>query len=170
MYCVNHPKVETLLRCNKCGNPICTKCARRTPVGFRCPQCFHAQQAVFYTATPLDYALAVVIGLVLSVLAAAIMRPLGWFFAIFLGPIAGGLIAEAIHRAISGRRGRWMAWVVVGCIVAGALLPLTTPAVATLLFSMTNPIAWVVSAPALLRYFNIVYIVLASITAYARLR
>ena len=31
--CVNHPNKETYLRCNKCGQPICTKCAVGTPVG-----------------------------------------------------------------------------------------------------------------------------------------
>ena len=35
-YCANHPTVETTLRCNKCGKPICAKCAIRTPTGYRC--------------------------------------------------------------------------------------------------------------------------------------
>ena len=35
-YCANHPGVETSLRCNKCGKPICAKCAVRTPTGYRC--------------------------------------------------------------------------------------------------------------------------------------
>ena len=39
MYCVNHPKSETLMRCSKCLEPICPKCAVRTPVGLRCPKC-----------------------------------------------------------------------------------------------------------------------------------
>ena len=33
--CANHPDRETLLRCNKCGKPICISCAVRTPVGYR---------------------------------------------------------------------------------------------------------------------------------------
>ena len=32
-HCKNHPDRETLLRCNKCGEPICTQCAVLTDVG-----------------------------------------------------------------------------------------------------------------------------------------
>ncbi len=39
LYCYRHPQVETTLRCNRCNKPICPKCAQRTPVGFRCPDC-----------------------------------------------------------------------------------------------------------------------------------
>ncbi len=38
-FCVNHPKEATLLRCSKCLNPICMRCAIRTPIGWRCPDC-----------------------------------------------------------------------------------------------------------------------------------
>ena len=36
IFCVNHPRVETGLRCNRCDNPICVRCAKLTPVGYRC--------------------------------------------------------------------------------------------------------------------------------------
>src|SRR5258708_2934845 len=39
MYCYRHPKVETLLRCQKCERPICTDCSRISPVGARCRDC-----------------------------------------------------------------------------------------------------------------------------------
>ncbi len=42
-YCANHPGVETSLRCNKCGKPICAKCAVRTPTGYRCKECVRGQ-------------------------------------------------------------------------------------------------------------------------------
>ena len=45
VYCSYHPNVETGLRCNKCGKPICVKCARRTPVGYRCPDCIRIKRA-----------------------------------------------------------------------------------------------------------------------------
>ena len=50
MYCTNHPDTETLLRCNKCGKPICLKCAVLTEVGYRCKECIREQQNVFYNA------------------------------------------------------------------------------------------------------------------------
>jgi len=121
IFCHFHPSVETALRCNKCGKPICAKCARRTPVGYRCPDCIRSQQATFYSAGWLDYALVVVVGLVASTIGAAIVVSLGIWFAILLGPVAGGIIAEAARWAARRRRGRYMAAIVSGCIVVGAL-------------------------------------------------
>lgn len=155
LYCVNHPNVETRLRCNKCGNPICPRCAVQTPVGFRCPQCVRSQQAIFYTATPLDYGLAVVVGLVISTPAAFILSRVGIFLALILGPLAGGVIAEVVWWVIRRRHGRWM-WLVVGtCIAMGGLLSLILSA---FLFSPTSLLSL------------IIYTVLAIGTAYARLR
>lgn len=172
MYCANHPHVETRLRCNKCGKPICIKCAKRTPVGFRCPECLREQQAVFYAATSLDYGIAVVVALVLAVVAGFIMSHLGWFFAIFLGPVIGGLIAEAVRQAIGKRRGRWMSLIVVICIVAGAVIPLIPAfsSVSAVLPSLSASDFWNVILSTLLSGVNIVYVILAAIAAYARLR
>jgi MFS family permease len=164
-YCTYHPNVETRLRCSKCGNPICPRCAVQTPVGFRCPDCVRVQQAVFYTATPLDYVIATVVGLVISTIAAFIMGRLGIFLAIILGPVAGGAIAEVVRWAIRRRRGRWMWLVVSGCIVAGALVATFYP---FLLFLFTpQPLAYL---PALFQLDLIIYVALAVGTAYARLR
>ena len=164
LHCVNHPNVETRLRCNKCGAPICPRCAVQTPVGFRCPQCVRSQQAVFYTATPLDYIVAAVVGLVASTVAAFIMGQLGIFLALLLGPVAGGVIAEVIRWVTRRRRGRWMWLVVSGCIVAGALVAAFYP----LLFASRALVYLPLSA--LFRLDLIVYAVLAVGTAYARLR
>ncbi len=54
LYCTVHPNVETALRCNRCGRPMCNRCAVRTPVGYRCRECVRGQQQVFYTAQTLD--------------------------------------------------------------------------------------------------------------------
>jgi uncharacterized membrane protein YeaQ/YmgE (transglycosylase-associated protein family) len=170
LYCVNHPKTETWLRCNRCGNPICPKCAVRTPVGFRCKQCIKGQQAVFYSATPLDYLIAVVIGLVASLIAGTIMNRLGWFLALFLGPLVGGIIAEAVRWAIGRRRGRWMWLVVSACIVVGALVgPLFIGAF--LLLTMPQGGSYLLSSlGSLLFRINFIYVALAVGTVYARLR
>jgi len=167
IYCSFHPTVETRLRCNRCGAPICPRCAVQTPVGFRCPQCVRSQQAVFYTATPVDYAIAAVVGLVASVVAAFIMGRVGIFLALFLGPLAGGAIAEAARWATGRRRGRWMWLVVSGCIVVGALVAAFYP-VLFLLFTPRPLISLPLSM--LFRLDLIIYVVLAVGTAYARLR
>ena len=100
------------LRCNKCGEPICVRCAQAHAGWLSLPAVPQSQQAAFYTATcrlhrrrrdqphPGDHR-------------ACFMAFLGWFFAIFLGPIAGGLIAEAVFRACGSRRGRWIGVTVV---------------------------------------------------------
>lgn len=141
-------------------------------MGFRCPECLHEQQAAFYSATSLDYALAAVAGLVLSAIAAYIMSYLGWFFAIFLGPIIGGIIAESMRRVSQKRRGRWMSWVAAACIVLGALLPVIFGILLIRGFlSNLQPsdfLSMVLSL--ILGRVNVVYVVLAAITAYARLR
>lgn len=172
LYCANHPKVQTRLRCNRCGKPICIKCAKRTPVGFRCPECIREQQAVYYSATSFDYILAVVIGLILSVIAGYIMSYLGWFFAIFLGPIIGGIVAEAMRQVTRKRRGRWMPLAAAICIVLGALIPVSLVLFnfISVLPSLNTSVLWETILSLLLNRVNIVYVVLAAITAYARLR
>ena len=54
LVCKRHPNVETLLRCNQCNEPICLKCAVRTPVGYRCQDCIRAQQDKAYNMEPQD--------------------------------------------------------------------------------------------------------------------
>jgi hypothetical protein len=124
LVCINHPQRETTLRCNRCGVPICTQCAVRTPVGFRCTECVRSQQAQFYTAHWYDYVIAGVLSLVLSVPGAVLAGWIGWFFALIMSPFAGGLIGGLVHRAIGRRRGRWIWLTVAVCVVLGALIVL----------------------------------------------
>jgi uncharacterized membrane protein YeaQ/YmgE (transglycosylase-associated protein family) len=157
-YCSFHPNVETRLRCSKCGRPICPRCAVQTPVGFRCPDCVRTQQAVFYTATPLDYVIAAVVGLVASTMAGFIMGRVGIFLALILGGVVGGAIAEAVRWAIGRRRGR----IVVGALVA-AFYPL-------LFFIFAPQSTASLSLSVLFRLDLIIYVALAVGAAYARLR
>ena len=66
LYCVNHPQRETLLRCNRCNNPICIECAVLTPTGYRCKDCIRGQQKTFDTAVPLDFVWAGLIAVALG--------------------------------------------------------------------------------------------------------
>ncbi|RPI57333.1 MAG: tetratricopeptide repeat protein [Chloroflexi bacterium] len=122
LYCANHPNIETMLRCNRCGKPICTRCAKLTPVGYRCRECLGQQQAVFYTGGALDYVLGGGIALVLGGIASALMSTIGaWFFALILGPTVGIGIAEAVRLAVRRRRSRYLATVVAASMVLGAM-------------------------------------------------
>ena len=120
--CANHPNVETMLRCNRCGKPICTRCAVQTPVGYRCKECVGQQQASFYSGGVLDYVIGGVIALVLGGIAGSIMVQLGlWFFALILGPTIGIGIAELVRLAVRRRRSKYL-WLVVGAgLVVGSL-------------------------------------------------
>ena len=121
LYCVNHPTIETYLRCNRCGQPICPKCAVRTEVGYRCRNCINQQQQVFYSEfRTAFYAIAVAVALPLGLVAGWLVPDLGWF-ALFLGPLIGVGIAEAASWAVRRRRGQYMWLVVAGCIVLGGL-------------------------------------------------
>jgi len=126
--CYRHPGIETSLRCNKCGRPICPKCAKRTPVGFRCPDCIREQENKYYTGANSDYIIAAIISLPLSLVAAAvfslILGGIGFFTLIitfFAAPAAGGFIAEAVRWGVKKRRSRYLRHVVVGCLVAGTI-------------------------------------------------
>ena len=119
-FCVNHPQTATSLRCNRCGNPICVKCAVRTPVGYRCKSCVKGQQAAFYTAVPSDYVIAAIITLPLAAIGQFI-GPMLWFFALFAGPIAGGVIADLVWRATGKRRGQYTWLVVAAGLIVGAV-------------------------------------------------
>ncbi len=105
LYCANHPTVETTLRCNRCEKPICARCAVLTPTGYRCKECVRGQQKQFDTATWLDYPLTIVISALLAYIGSQIVPILG-FFTIFLAPIAGVIIAEAIRMVIRKRRSK----------------------------------------------------------------
>ncbi len=115
LYCANHPNVQTLLRCNRCGKPICTRCAVQTPVGYRCKQCVGRQRAVYYTGGASDYLIGGLIAAILGGLASLVISLLGgaWFFGLILGPTVGVGIAEVVRWAVRRRRSQRL-WLAVG--------------------------------------------------------
>lgn len=146
------------------------KCVQRTPVGYRCNECLGIQRAGYYNATPLDNVVAFVVALVLGAVGAVAMSlfNLGLFsiiIAIFVGPVAGGIVSEIIRRIISKRRGRYLALVACSALVLGAVAVLFVPALPFLLRGRPD---------ILLRFVaNIgfwVFLAVAVSTLYARLR
>jgi len=132
LYCYVHPDRETLLRCNRCERPICSQCAVLTPTGYRCKNCVHGQQKVFDTAQSTDFIVAAGIALVLSFLGSLISGVMG-FFTIFIAPIAGVIIAEAVRWAVHRRRSRLLFQTAAGAAALGSL-PLLVLALLPLLF------------------------------------
>lgn len=105
LYCANHPDTPTTLRCNRCEKPICPKCAVLTPTGYRCRECVRGQQKLFETARWYDYVLAALVAGVLAYIGSRIVPRIG-FFTIFLAPIAGVIIAEAVRFVVQRRRSK----------------------------------------------------------------
>lgn len=101
---------------------MCTRCAVRTPVGYRCRECVREQQDTFFNAQMVDYIIAGAISLAISFIAAALIARIGFFLlAFFLAPAAGGIIGRAVFAATRKRRGRYTAIVVGAAVVLGAL-------------------------------------------------
>jgi hypothetical protein len=121
MYCVKHPTTETLLRCSRCLDPICVKCAVRAPVGLHCPKCVRLNRSPLYVLRAQDYFIVLGVGLAVSAIAGALVPRLGLLFSLFLSAPAGGLVAEAILRT-SRKRGRPVQIMAAVCIVLGAAL------------------------------------------------
>jgi len=119
-YCTNHPQVATSLRCNRCEKPICTKCAIRTPIGYRCRECVRGQQKAFDTAQWYDYPLAIILAGGLSFAGSWIVPRLG-FFTLFAGPILGMFISETVRFVVRRRRSRYLYWVAAGAAGLGSL-------------------------------------------------
>ncbi len=177
VYCVNHPNTETLLKCYRCGKPVCTKCVRRTPVGLICRECLSNQQSGFYTATPVDYAIAFIVGSIASVVGGTIAMFIGFFlFEIFYAPFAGGIIAEIIRYAIRRHRGRYMWLVACATVVLGGVVALFGFPLFGAIASGRLDLALFFIPRALGSLFSLgslgflIYLVLAVGTVYARLR
>ncbi len=167
-YCINHPKVETSLHCNRCGRPICAQCAIHVDTGYRCKDCVRGQQKIFNTAQTLDYPLAFVIAGVLGFLGSLVISLVGrlGFFAIiatiFIAPIVGSVIAGGVRLVTQKRRSkRLFQLATLGAALGG--LPLILSAVAAMLltgsgFAYLYPLIW-----------QVLYLVLVPPTVYYRL-
>jgi hypothetical protein len=118
LYCYRHPKSETYVRCGRCDQPICPKCAVQGPVGFRCRQCGLVKSATISSFTPQQLAL----GVAVPIGAGAILGFLGGqvgFYSIFIAFFAGAFIAEAFVRFVGLKRGPIVRTMLYGGLVAG---------------------------------------------------
>ncbi len=123
MRCATHPGVETELTCATCGTAICPDCMVQTPVGMKCRDCGRAPLPAVYRIMPWQLASGMAVAAALGALAAGLVlvSPFG-VFAIFLGPVAGGIIGEAASRAAGWKRGPIMAAAATAACGAGLVL------------------------------------------------
>lgn len=171
-YCAYHPKREANLRCNRCDQPICTECAVLTPTGYRCKECVRSQQKIFDTAKPVDYVLAFVVAVALSYVGSVISSYLG-FFSLFIAPVAGVVIAEAIRWVVRRRRSKALFQLATAGTVLGALPHLVTALFGLIAFSAIGGrqgLGGVAVGGLLGLIWPVAYVFLAASTVYYRLR
>ena len=168
MYCYRHPDVETRLRCNRCGKPICLKCAQLTDVGYRCPDCIRSVQDKYFNAKDSDNLIAFGVAAIITAIAAPVagilFRLFPFFFinliiAVMVGGSAGGVLSQIIRRSVDKRRSRQMQYFALGGIVVGGLVGLF---IASLILGI--PLGVFLSIPML------VFVMLAASSAYQLLR
>ncbi|CUS02846.2 putative Tetratricopeptide TPR_2 repeat protein [Candidatus Promineifilum breve] len=129
LVCYRHPDRPTSLRCYNCNRPICISCANKTPVGYICPECQRDAEDAFFNSRPIDYLVAALVSLPISLLAGYLMtRFAGGMFVFFLliffiSGAVGGFIGRITKRAIGGRRGRYLPALVVAMMVLGVAIP-----------------------------------------------
>jgi hypothetical protein len=121
LFCFRHPERETWIRCGRCDKPICVKCGLMGPVGMRCKDCGRLRNDPLTSFSPTQLALGLGAAIGAGTIGGLIGLQLG-ILAIFIGPFAGGLIGETVLRVTGYKRGPVMQSIVIGGILAGAVL------------------------------------------------
>lgn len=125
--CVNHRDVETRVACSSCGDPICTRCMRQSPVGQKCPGCARLPRSARARGKPVHYVRAIGAGTALAIVGGLVLRQL-------LGAVGFGaillpaLLGFGVGRVVSWGASRQsqqpfpaiaIALAVVGAVIAG---------------------------------------------------
>ncbi|MBV8086516.1 MAG: B-box zinc finger protein [Chloroflexi bacterium] len=121
--CVNHPNVETVVRCSRCEQPICPRCMISTPVGMRCRQCANLHRLPIYElrgrylwqASGAALGLVLVGSLAFNVLLGALGRSLIVAAALYL--IGGWAIASLLSVAANRKRGPVLQALAIGTTI-----------------------------------------------------
>ena len=121
LFCYRHPDRETWLRCGRCDEPICTKCAVQGPVGSRCRQCGVLRNDPLTSFTPRQLVLGTGAAIVAGGVAGFVATYIG-YFSIIVGYFAGRLVADVVTRVIGYKRGPVMLAIIFGSIILGTVL------------------------------------------------
>lgn len=126
MYCVRHPKVETLVRCGKCDRPICTDCMVVGPAGVRCRDCASLRTSPLYQVPADRLLLGVSAGLLVSTACGWLLAAAGGFgfFLFWIGLAYGAAVAETVLRMMRRKRGPKVEAAAGLCTVGGAAIGL----------------------------------------------
>lgn len=122
MKCAAHPKIETNLRCGKCGKPICPKCMVQTPVGARCSDCAKLHKLPTYRVSARYYLRAIGTALGMAIVCGVAWGVVGIFapFLLLNFLLAAGVgyaIGEVVGLSVNRKRGTGLA-TIAGIAVA----------------------------------------------------
>ncbi|MCS7011633.1 MAG: hypothetical protein N2049_07645 [Anaerolineales bacterium] len=131
LYCANHPKVESGLRCKNCGKPICAKCAVLTPTGYSCKECLRSLTKRFETAQWYDYILGPATAFLLSSLTSLLITLIStfsfliiWIVIVALSSSIAAGTAEILRFITRKRRSKRLFTITIIFFILGALLVL----------------------------------------------
>lgn len=114
--CVNHPAVETALRCSRCEAPICGRCAVNTEIGTRCPACSGRPTSIIYEVSAALMVRALLFGLPVAILIGIGMGQ--WLIWSFWWALLLGIgIGEAVARGANERRGGALQMIAALCVL-----------------------------------------------------
>ncbi|MCP4141364.1 MAG: hypothetical protein GY755_13955 [Chloroflexi bacterium] len=173
-YCINHPKTETKLRCNRCEEYICASCSVHTPTGYRCKDCIKEHEKVFNTSLWYDYLIGFIVAAILAAIGSAIVSLLSnWFFGLFVllfSPFAATIIVNAVQAATRRRRSKSLFITIALGVLAGGL-PAILGGISSLLFIFSSPeyasnfsIWWILPL-----IWQVVYLFITAPAVYANL-
>jgi hypothetical protein len=121
LHCYRHPERETWVRCGRCDQPICTKCAMQGPVGLRCKTCGKPARDALASLRPTQVAIGLAVAGGLGAALGYFSTQFG-FFMIIIGFFAGTFVAEGLDRTIGIKRGpRIVALAMAGILIGGLL-------------------------------------------------
>ena len=173
-YCKNHLTTETKLRCNRCEEYMCTRCAVHTPTGYRCKDCINEHKKIFNSSLWYDYLSGFIVAAILSSIGSAIVGLISnWFFGfmvLLFSPFAATLIANVAQAVTRRRRSRSLFITIALGVVTGGL-PAILGGISSLLFIFSNPeyvgnisIWWLLPL-----IWQVVYLFIATPAVYASL-
>lgn len=117
--CYRHPDRETWVRCGRCDQPICTRCAMQGPVGFRCRECGRPARDPLTTIRPSQLAIGLAVSVGGGFVVGLFSGQIG-FFGLLLAWFGGGIIADAVIRFVGFKRGPKLVAMLFGGILVGA--------------------------------------------------
>jgi hypothetical protein len=166
--CYRHPDRETYVRCGRCDQPICPRCAMQGPVGFRCRECGKPARDPLTAIPPAKLA----IGFGVSALGGVIIGLLSGagFFGLLIAWFAGGIIADAVIRFVGFKRGPRMMAMLFGGIAIAALAAFAVQAVPTAASMGPDAGEFVASYLATQGLWAAVAVAVACFGAWSRLR